>query len=323
MSEMADAMDEIESIGEPPAGPAADYWSHPARREIKRLLDLGDANAILDELQNGTTEWDDAREALDNLVRAADMRAVALQEALAAAEASSVPSVERLAEILWTGRKKALDLADIPLRDLDPAIQDQYARFAAAVAEQLGDAEVCALADQRDEARTEAKRLRTDLQRSDELLVQAHNDLCEALGVRHRPLLDVVQHAATVRAEVERLRAELAEPVKDEDAAAILRILKAGDGTRSGATYLERAIRQTEKERDRLAEQAKRRASFEVGELGFGPDPTWRHADEIRCTACGAMIAQAQNFKPTLAELDALADRHQCLPRFDETGAPE
>ncbi|MEV4671003.1 hypothetical protein AB0K34_05050 [Actinomadura sp. NPDC049382] len=45
------------------------YWDHPARRETKRLLDLGDAGAILDELQNQTTEWDDAREALDHLVR--------------------------------------------------------------------------------------------------------------------------------------------------------------------------------------------------------------------------------------------------------------
>lgn len=45
------------------------YWDHSSRREIKRLIDLGDAGAILDELQNQTTEWDDAREALDHLVR--------------------------------------------------------------------------------------------------------------------------------------------------------------------------------------------------------------------------------------------------------------
>lgn len=47
------------------------YWDHPARREIKRLIDLGDANAILDDLQNRETEWDDARAALDHLVRGA------------------------------------------------------------------------------------------------------------------------------------------------------------------------------------------------------------------------------------------------------------
>lgn len=45
------------------------------------------------------------------------------------------------------------------------------------------------------------EKLKAERQRSDELLVGAHNDLCEALGVRHRPLLDVIQHAATVRAE--------------------------------------------------------------------------------------------------------------------------
>jgi hypothetical protein len=46
----------------------SDYWDHPSRRETKRLIDLGDANAILDELQNGATEWDDARAALDYLI---------------------------------------------------------------------------------------------------------------------------------------------------------------------------------------------------------------------------------------------------------------
>lgn len=45
------------------------YWDHPSRRETKRLLDLADVGAILDELQQGSTEWDDARDALDHLVR--------------------------------------------------------------------------------------------------------------------------------------------------------------------------------------------------------------------------------------------------------------
>lgn len=36
--------------------------------EIDRLVGLGDANAILDELQQRRTEWDDARAALDRLI---------------------------------------------------------------------------------------------------------------------------------------------------------------------------------------------------------------------------------------------------------------
>lgn len=55
---------------------------------------------------------------------------------------------------------------------------------------------------------------RTERQRSDELLVQAHNELCDALDVRHRPLLDVIQHAAVVRAERDRL-AEQVKRVRD------------------------------------------------------------------------------------------------------------
>lgn len=129
-------------IGKPPADPAqaeADYWNHPARREIKRLIDLGDANAILTELQDRTTEWDDAREALDNLVRAADIRAVALEEALAATEASSVPPVERLAEILWDARKIALGYKPgAPgLTEMRSEHREQYARFATEVAKLL------------------------------------------------------------------------------------------------------------------------------------------------------------------------------------------
>lgn len=82
-------------------------------------------------------------------------------------------------------------------------------------------AEVKRLRAERDEARTAQ-------QRSDELLAGAHNDLCEALGVRRRPLLDVIQHAATVRAERDELQAladaqataarEAAEDHRDETA---------------------------------------------------------------------------------------------------------
>jgi chromosome segregation ATPase len=63
------------------------YWDHPSRRETKRLIDLADVGAILDELQERTTEWDDAREALDNLVRAANYENAGLNEALTATEA--------------------------------------------------------------------------------------------------------------------------------------------------------------------------------------------------------------------------------------------
>lgn len=39
-------------------------------------------------------------------------------------------------------------------------------------------------------------------------------------------------------------------------------------------------------------------------------------ADEIRCLDCQSITGMAGVFSPTLAELDALADRHTCLPRF-------
>lgn len=85
------------------------YWDHPARRETKRLLDLADAGAILDELQQGGTEWDDAREALDHLVRGAQEETAAATVAdptdrTADVMAEAMPSLrpmtpERLAEI--------------------------------------------------------------------------------------------------------------------------------------------------------------------------------------------------------------------------------
>ena len=56
----------------------------------------------------------------------------------------------------------------------------------------------------------------------------------------------------------DRLRAELAAPVKDEDVRLTLRVLKAGDGTRRDGELLERAIRQAEAERDVVREQVKR-----------------------------------------------------------------
>ncbi|MEV4672668.1 hypothetical protein AB0K34_13520 [Actinomadura sp. NPDC049382] len=60
------------------------YWDHSSRREIKRLIDLGDAGAILDDLQNRETEWDDAREALDYLLRTARAEAERLRAELEA-----------------------------------------------------------------------------------------------------------------------------------------------------------------------------------------------------------------------------------------------
>lgn len=48
-------------------------------------------------------------------------------------------------------------------------------------------------------------------------------------------------------------RAELAAPVADEDVQLTLRVLKAGDGTRRDGELLERAIRQAEAGRERLA----------------------------------------------------------------------
>ena len=59
------------------------------------------------------------------------------------------------------------------------------------------------------EAAAEVERLRERLQESDNLLVAAHLDLCKALDVRHRPLLDVIQHAATVRTERDAAREQV------------------------------------------------------------------------------------------------------------------
>ncbi|KAB2384727.1 hypothetical protein [Actinomadura montaniterrae] len=58
--------------------------------------------------------------------------------------------------------------------------------------------------DQIDALTLKLNRAERERQHSDELLVGAHNDLCEALDVRHRPLLDVIQHAAVVRADRDR-----------------------------------------------------------------------------------------------------------------------
>ena len=85
------------------------YWDHPARREIKRLIDLGDAGAILDELQQDSTEWDDARGALDNLVRAADIRAAASVEAFAVTEAEQASTDPAATEHLRAGDRITLD----------------------------------------------------------------------------------------------------------------------------------------------------------------------------------------------------------------------
>ena len=110
--------------------------------------------------------------------------------------------------------------------DLDAA-RTEAERLRAELAKAKSDqahavAEVARLATERDRARTiaanaektlgeqidraiaaEAERNEAlaRLQQSDELLVAAHLDLCKALDVRHHPLLDVIQHAATVRAE--------------------------------------------------------------------------------------------------------------------------
>jgi hypothetical protein len=75
---------------------ADEYWDHPARREIKRLIDLGDANLILNDLQNRETEWDDAREALDHLVRGAN----AGPEETPAATAGDPMTRAKLSELL-------------------------------------------------------------------------------------------------------------------------------------------------------------------------------------------------------------------------------
>lgn len=156
-------------------------------------------------------------------------------ESIGETPAGGTPSVERLAEILWTGRKKALDLADIPLRDLDLHVQEQYVRYAAAVAEQLGSEpnvhldEVNDLheflgqlldmlpgatdegMDAMDQIPRAIEKLKGERQRSDELLVGAHLDLCKAVDTRCTTLAGAIEHAAAVRAEAERLRAERAE----------------------------------------------------------------------------------------------------------------
>jgi hypothetical protein len=38
--------------------------------------------------------------------------------------------------------------------------------------------------------------------------------------------------------------------------------------------------------------------------------------DEIECLDCGSHTAMGGVFEPTLAQIDAMAGRHECLPRF-------
>lgn len=90
-----------------------DYWDHPSRREIGRLIDLGEGktrrehvNELLDDLQDGCIEWDDVREALTVLLDSADREVERLREEVRrqreTAEAASrgwrieVAEVERL-----------------------------------------------------------------------------------------------------------------------------------------------------------------------------------------------------------------------------------
>lgn len=47
-------------------------------------------------------------------------------------------SNERVAEILWTARKSALGYGSMPLAEAPARIREQYHRFAAKVAQQLG-----------------------------------------------------------------------------------------------------------------------------------------------------------------------------------------
>ncbi|MFC4048379.1 hypothetical protein ACFOY4_01675 [Actinomadura syzygii] len=69
----------------------------------------------------------------------------------------------------------------------------------------------------------------------------------------------------------------------------------------------------------RSADDPEWRASFEVGKgvLESG-DIVFRPAFEYRCTRCGTIGGRAQNLRPTLADLDNMADRHECLPPVEK-----
>ncbi|MGI8333429.1 hypothetical protein ACRYCC_26050 [Actinomadura scrupuli] len=78
---------------------------------------------------------------------------------------------------------------------------------------------------------------------------------------------------------------------------------------------LEVRLQRAEAEVQRLRDEQKKREDFRA--VISLPNGGWNSAEEYQCTRCGAIGTRGGNVIVSLAELDGLANRHECLPRVD------